>query len=183
MWRLVRTTGNCLTQPSHKILNADLTRNQRGVATYLPIYTIYVPVGALSKTLRSYFPSSPQRYLHLFPQSHWTITTDPPPCPTSTTVPTWPSPPSWSPHDQFGPRTIRKLSENSILVEHAQSARPAGNSHNSAPAHPWKNDLFCAVSITLLMAQTPWPLNKRQCFSYIINYVHDFPIPNLTCWY
>ena len=79
------------------------------------IYTARLPAGALSKTLRSYFPSSPQRYLHLFPQSHWT-TTDPPSCPTSTTVPTWPSPPSWSPHDHDGPRTTRNPACNSILI-------------------------------------------------------------------
>ena len=115
-----------------------------------------LPDGATSSTLRSYLPPTPQRYRELEPQSHWTVamavaapaprpsSPSPPPSPsaprpapvastsTSTTVPTWPSPPSWSPQLQSGPRTTRRPASSSIF--------PRGGSWVRGISRPrWRN--------------------------------------------
>ena len=73
------------------------------------------PVGAVSNTLRSNLPSSPHRYRPRVPPSHCT-SADFPPSPASTSVPTLPSPPSWSSQHQSGPRTRRRPKQSSIAL-------------------------------------------------------------------
>ena len=73
------------------------------------------PVGAVSNTLRSNLPSSPHRYRPRVPPSHCTSADLPPP-PTSTSVPTLPSPPSWSSQHQSGPRTRRRPKQSAIAA-------------------------------------------------------------------
>ena len=85
------------------------------------------PVGAVSNTLSSNLPSSPHRYRPRVPPSHCT-SADLPPSPTSTSVPTLPSPPSWSSQHQSGPRTRRRPKQSSISL-HANGRGMGGGAY------------------------------------------------------
>ena len=132
--------------------------------------TVSSPTGALSNISRSYWPWTPHLYIDLSPQSHWTTTALPPSLtggsPTSTTVPTWPSPPSWSPHCQSGPRTTRRPTWTSMFrgqntpgwtlstIDHRCAHQVPTRPRNAAPP------INCILAGTSYQASFPAPTRE-----------------------
>lgn len=81
-------------------------------------------------TRRSYAPSGPLRYRAVTPVSQMTVTVLGPKwfkSDESITVPAWPSPPSWSPYFQSGPRTTLNPFSGDISNETYKSKNKNSN--------------------------------------------------------